>query len=276
MIKQGIILVATGHANYGKMAYNLALTIRAAGPASIALVYDEDGIKSLRPTERAVFDNLIALPDGYASGVRAKLHLDQLSPFDETIYFDADMLWISQQPVSALFEQFAADEFWMIAEGSTDAFNPAYYFWASEQEIMNRYKVEWVPQTRSEVIYWKKGTKVFEKARASKPERKLLSIREFAGQTPDELYFNIALAQLNIRPRALTPAYWPRLVNKGYPEIRDLRKDYYLLSFGSNFIPSVMQKQHDKFMTAICYRLGTPFLYKIQSKKNWAPGRQKM
>lgn len=273
---QGIILIATGHANYGKMAYNLALSIRSTGPANITLVYDEEGIKSLAAHQRGVFDNLLSAPDEATDGFKVKLHLDKLSPYDETLYFDVDMLWISQDPVSSLFEKFKNDEFWMIVEGDSDNVNTQYHFWASEQEIKKQYKVEWVPQTRSEVMYFKAGTKVFEKARSLKPERKLITAQKFGAYTPDELNLNIALALLDIRPRPYTPAYWPRLVKNYFRQIRDLRKEYFLLSFGSNFIPSVMVQEHDNFMKAVCYRLGTPFLYTIKSKKNWAPGRVKM
>lgn len=272
---KGIILIATGHPYYGNMAYNLTLSLKAAGDIPVAVVTDGVGISHLTESERKWFDHII-YPEDIPTGVSAKLNLDKYTPFDQTIFLDADMLYISQRNPLDLFNEFEGD-FWMIKEGDTDNINLAYYFWASEQEIMSKYKVDWVPQTRSEVMYFKKGTKVFEKARSVKPERKLLTIRNFGeNQIPDELYFNIALAQLDKRIENKPIAFWPRLENKYGVTIALLRDSYYLLSFGSNFVSTEMQKLHDNFMRATCYRLGIPFLHKIISKKRWATGRLKM
>lgn len=271
-------MIATGHANYGKMAYNLALTIKANDSTPVAVIHDTIGISHLRESERAVFDFTIELPKDFNTGFGAKLHLDQLTPFKKTLYLDADMLWISQRPAADLFTELEGIPFTIITEGDSDNPNLKYYFWADQEEIKKAYKIDWVPQTRSEVLYFEKGTKVFSKARELKPERKLMTIRKFTTLIPDELYLNIAMGILNIKPHIMNwqPGYWPRLHNDALPEIRTLRNTFYLLSFGSNFVSSGMQKMHDNLMTAICYRTRIPFRYKIQSKKQWAPGRLKM
>ena len=278
MLKKGIILIATGHANYGKMAYNLLSTLKVADASiPVALIHDAAAIAHLREDERVRFDFLIELPASYSNGFGAKLHIDQLTPFAKTLYLDVDMLWISQRSPADLFAELNGVNFTIITEGDSDAPNMKYYFWADESEILKKYKLEWVPQTRSEVIYFEKGTKVFSKARELKPERKLLTIRKFGILIPDELYFNIAMGILNVRPHVMNwqPAYWSRLNGDRLPELRDIRKSFYLLSFGSNFIASALQRVYDNYMIATAHKLGIRW-YKIQSKKMWAPSRLKM
>ena len=72
MLSKGIILIATGHANYGKMAYNLLNTLKAADASTqVALIHDMAAIAHLREDERKRFDFLIELPASYGNGFGA-------------------------------------------------------------------------------------------------------------------------------------------------------------------------------------------------------------
>jgi len=241
----------------------------------VAVVYEGDALNHLNFEQRKVFAKTIPLPAAYATGFGTKLHLDQLTPFDQTLYCDADMLWLGRKP-SLLFEQLAGTDFTCITEGDSVKPNPKYYFWAEPAEIKEAYKVEWVPQTRSEVIYFEKGTKVFKKARELNPEKKLNTIRKFGEWIPDELYFNIALAVLDKRLLTFNPAYWARLHNEVMPNLSVLYKDYFLLSFGSNAASPTMKRAYDNVMAVVCSKLRMPYMFKLKSKKEWAPGRLKI
>jgi hypothetical protein len=102
------------------------------------------------------------------------------------------------------------------------------------------------------------------------------SIRKFGEWIPDELYFNIALAKLNIRPAPFMPAYWSRLNNEIMPNLSVLYKSYYLLSFGSNAASPVMKRTYDNVMKVVCNKLRLPYMFTLKSKKEWAPGRLKI
>ena len=275
-LKTGIILIATGHPNYGKLAYNLALTIKTAGENTpVAIVHT--GLEHLTESQKAIFDYLIPLPENFRDGFGAKLHLDELTPFDKTLFLDADMLWLGRKP-SQLFAELDGTGFTSITEGHSEAINYKYYFWAEPQEIKDAYKVDKVWQIRSEVMYFERGTKVFSKARSLKPETKLKTIRKFGEAIPDELYFNIATALFKIDPHmpSWMPAYWARLHGEIMPPLKDLHNDYYLLSFGSNQASSIMRKTYDNVMQVAAYKLGLPYLFKLKSKREWAPGRLKI
>lgn len=277
MLTKGIILIATGHAGYGQLAYNLACSIKAVENIDIAVVHSGAALSHLSDNQRQVFTKVIELPNDFADGFGAKLHLDQLTPFDKTLYLDADMLWLGKNPYD-LFKELDGVQFTIITEGSSESVNNKYYFWAELSEIQAAYKVEKVWQIRSEVIYFEKGTKVFKESRKLKPETKLKTIRMFGDKIPDELYFNIACAVLDVSPHVANwmPAYWSRLHGEVMPNLPVLYKDYYLLSFGSNAASPVMKRAYDNVMKVVTNKLRLPYLFKLKSKKEWAPGRLKI
>jgi hypothetical protein len=277
MLKQGIILIATGAPGYGNMAYNLALTIKAQEDIPIALVYDSTALGHLSHDQLKVFNRFIPLSENMPTGFGLKLYLDQLTPFERTLFLDADMLWLGKKP-SDLFNELQGTPFAIITEGDSDAVNNKYYFWAELSDIQKAYNIDYVPQTRSEVIYFEKGTKVFAAARKLRPQSKLKTIRMFGEHIPDELYFNISLGQLRVKPHVQNwkPAYWSRINGEYMPPLAELHKNYYLLSFGSNVASPVMIKTYDNIMKVVTYKLRLPYLFRLKSKKLWAPGRLKI
>jgi len=278
MIKtKGILLIATGHPYYGNMAYNLAISIKSVEDISIAVIFTGASLSHLSASQVAVFSHKIEAPDDYRTGFGVKLHLDQLTPFDQTLCLDVDMLWLSKKP-SDLFDELKGKKFSIITEGDSDKPNPKYYFWAEAKEIQSVYKVGKVHQTRSEVMYFEKGTKVFEKARELTPELQLKTIRMFGEFIPDELYFNITMAILKVDPHVAIwkPAYWCRLHGEIMPNLSVLYREYYLLSFGSNAASPVMKRAYDNIMAVVCNKLRLPYQFKLKSKKEWAPGRLKI
>lgn len=274
MLEKGIILIATGAPGYGKLAYNMAMSIKSIESMPIAVIQEGAALSHLTDKQKEIFDFVIDLPADFKNGFGTKLHLDQLTPFEKTLYLDVDMLWIGEKP-TVFFDRYKGNEFLIIHEGNTEAFNPKYYFWADSEEIKTAYKVSHVYQTRSEVIYFEK-TKVFKKARELKPEKKLKTIRMFGTHIPDELYFNIAIAQLELELKPFNPAYWARLNREVMPPLSTLNKTYYLLSFGSNTASPAMKKIYDNVMIVAANKLRLPYLFKLQSKKEWAPGRLKI
>jgi hypothetical protein len=269
----GITIIATSHPYYGRMAYNLALSIKAVEDISVAMFYRSPAIDHLTDDQRSIFDYLIKLPEQFREGYCTKLHLDELTPFDKTLYLDADMLWLPFKKPSSLFEELQGIQYTGITEGKTGDVNMGYYFWADEAEIREVYKVESVYQWRSEVIYFERGTKVFETARSLNPQLK--SIKRFGGSIPDELYFNISTALNDVHPHKYrwTPAYWPRLHKDIIPP--DLRQ-YHLLSFGSNFASKAMKDKYRQVVAASAQKLGVRPMFELHSKRSFMVERQKM
>lgn len=275
---KGIVIIATGHPYFGRMAYNLSLSIQACEETNIAIIHDATALSHLTEDQRQVFTHDIVLPEDYRTGVQAKLHLDQLTPFGATLYLDADMVWIGQRKPSELFAELAGHSFTAITEGDSDNPNNKYYFWADPEEIKRVYKLDKVYQWRSEVMYFEKGTKVFKEARKLKPGNTLKSVRLFGHALPDELFINIATALEKVEPHAYrwTPAYWMRMHGEQLPKPADLANGYYLLSAGSNYASPNMKKSYDTYMRYAANKKGTAHLFPLKSKKEWLRERQKM
>ena len=278
MLKRGIILFACGHPYYGRMAYNMALSIKAVDPLfPVAVVHSEQSLSHLTDDRRVIFDQMILLPGGTGFGV--KLNLDLLSPFEETLYCDVDMAWMPRRSPNELFDELKDVEFTSITEGHTDEPSPKYYFWADPVEIRKKYSIEGkIYQWRSEVMYFKKTEKVkdlFSLARSIHANPGLDSVIKFGSQVPDELALIVATAKLGIEPHVYKwcPALWPRLHGNNYGA--DLYEKYYLLSCGGNYATGDIKKIYNNILKAACSKLGTKHVFPLQDKKSLLPDRAK-
>lgn len=287
----GILLIATGHAYYGRMAFNIAMSIKAVDKDfPIALVHSGSSLNHISNRNMCVFDHLIALPPRFKSDFGAKLHLDELTPFEETLYLDVDMAWLPRNKPSELFEKLKDIEFTGITEGYYDIENPEksapakhYYYWAEPTEIVEKYGLQKgrLYQWRSEVMYFKKTDRVqrmFQKAREVYADPGLNSMKLFAHHVPDELALNIACAIEGIEPHQFNwqPSYWNRMHGEYMPAIDELYGKYYLLSCGSNVSSGSLKKGYDRVVKAAAYKLGIQYNFPLISKRDFMKERQIM
>jgi hypothetical protein len=274
-MEKGIVIIATGHPYYGRMAFNLALTIKAAENIPIAIIYRQPGINHLNEHQRSIFDHTILLGDNYGTGFTTKLYLDELSPFDKTLFLDADMLWLPSMKPSELFDSLNGIQYTGITEGKTGDANRGYYFWGDHDEILKVYEVQTIYQWRSEIIYFEKGTQVFSTSRTLHPEIHLKSVKRFGDLIPDELYLNIATAICNVHPHQYkwTPAYWPRMHGDF---IKPQLNGYYLVSFGSNYASPQMKNLYDKILRNATTTTGMQSNFVLHSKRSFMEERKKM
>lgn len=93
---QGYITLATGSRAYYDMAENFAASIRVMDPGRpLAVVIDDEAM--ITPLARKLFDYVIVLPtDPDYEGVINKFRLFELSPFDHTMFVDADCLMVKR------------------------------------------------------------------------------------------------------------------------------------------------------------------------------------
>jgi hypothetical protein len=84
----GIITIATGHKRYIDMAKMLAISLIRTNPdIKRAVISDATEYEF-----KGLYDIFIPYDNNYGSGLRQKLYLDKYSPFDETLFIDADCL----------------------------------------------------------------------------------------------------------------------------------------------------------------------------------------
>lgn len=291
MLKQetGILLLAIGHPYYGRMAYNLAMSIKAVDrTTSITLVYTEAAVAHINQRNMWVFDNK-TLIDSTDQPFGKKLELYDFTPYERTLYIDVDTLWVSKQSPAQLFAKLKGIPFTSITEGMHDYEdtsksdpNKKYFFWADLEEIKKVYDVtRYIYQWRSEFIYFEKcelTEALFCQANSIYKEPLLNSVKMFGNHIPDELAINIACSMLDVHPHIYKwkPTYWNALNGGSMPSIAELQYLYYVISCGSNAAAGALRRVYDRVCAASAYKLGLQHVFPLISKKDMIITRQLM
>ena len=281
--EKGIILIATGSPMYGRLAYNLAVTIKAVEKIPVIVLTNGAALNHLSDERKRVFDEIIQIPE---QAFAAKLNVYDYSPFDETIYLDADMVWLPKKTPTEFFNEMKPLNFAAITEGfydyetGTETNSAHYHFWCNPIEAKEKYGLEGMfYQWRSELMYFRKCDEVkamFDMAREIQATPKV-EYKKFGTFVPDELGINIAACKLGIHPhvRNWRPAYWHRLHGEGKP-LHQIMNECYLMSVGGNFATGIMKLCYNKVVSAAHKKLGLQYLFPLQSKRSTIPERQKM
>ena len=82
-MKTGVLLIATGHKNYFRMAQVLAASIRVNDP-EIKICIATDG-KHL--VDMSLFDQFVQIDEKYLTEpIKAKVFMNMITPFEETLF----------------------------------------------------------------------------------------------------------------------------------------------------------------------------------------------
>lgn len=274
---KGILIVAAQNPFYGRMAFNLALTIKAIEPEMpVCVLHNGRGLGHLNDRQKAVFDTIIELPEEM-KGVEAKLSICNYTPYERTLYIDADNLWLPKRKPSELFAELESEMFTAITEGMFDVdkgineLSKAYTLWGDVQQIIEQYELTGVlHQYRTEVMYFKKCPDVvqlFEDGKSIYKDPKVV-FTSFANGVPDEFALNIAACKMGIKPHVYKwqPAYWYPLSGRMMPEAT-LYQKYWILSTGGNGVTPWVKKLYDNLVKVACKKLGFQFLFQLQPKR---------
>lgn len=280
MLTKGILIFAFGHPQYGRYAYNLAVTIKAVqANARIVIAHDETAVSHLDEYQRSIFDQFIPAPT-LVPGCTVKLSAYDLTPFDQTLVLDADMIWLPKKTPDDLFREVEGTDFLAICEGNTDAPSGAYFFWADVEEIRKKYNVTRIHQWRTEVMYFEKTDRVsdmFADAKKINHKSNLDTIKEFAGGIPDELSINISTAIHGIEPKIFNwqPSFWPKMHGERIPEANTLYNNHFLLSVGGNLQTENVKAFYNRIMLAQAPKIGHTHAFPLMSKHQFLPERRK-
>lgn len=249
MKEKGIILLAIGEIHYGYFAFNMAMSIKYHSPnMPIQLICEPKTVSTLSDWEMSFFDIIteIDVSNCYQEVLErgrmktklfpagAKLRLNKYMAFNESIYLDVDGLVI--KPIEPLFDE--CSSFYhtqVIGTGTNDVEKFDNMVWAYPKDIWSHYGLKdglRFPFIQSSFQYLKKGddldrlyAQALENLENPIPVTKLRY--PWGKSQPDELYMNIALAQLGLLPSMTNdPVYFTNRTVLKEPE---LLKDYYLL-----------------------------------------------
>lgn len=288
MKQQGILLIAAGHPYYGNYAYQLAVSIKASSPdMPVSIIYEGNGIGHLGVTKLAIFDQIIeAQPKQYTSktlGIRdifkLKTWIYDLSPYEETLYLDSDMLWLPRKKADELFEALKDIDFTMSNRGAVSIEHASNDFiqWANVHDIKTIYGFtdEMLYHLSSEFIYFKKTKDVkslFDKAKKNFDYPKV-NYKVFGQNQPDELAFTIACMQSKIYPHTAPyyPSYWEPF-HKMNLSPGQMYQEYYLCSFGGAFYSNSVKEFYNNLAKYYCNKVGESY-FPLTDKSKFLPER---
>lgn len=292
--EQGILIVAIGHPYYGRMAHNLAVTIKTVQPdISISIAHDGKALSLLGQYDLTkVFDQQILIPtemfttNGVVTPFKVKLFLYDLSPYLKTLYLDADMIWLMRKP-QELFDEFNGCNFTAISNGYTDCVTGAkkllenYTSWADTTEMIAAYNMKGrLYQMRSEMLYFAKCDSIKNFFDTAKDVAENIKIKhtKIANSVADELAFNIASAVTEIYPHKeqYCPIYWFFVHHREWNDKKKLYEKYFAMSVGGNAVPPYIASLYNQIASARFNSAGIKYPYKLTAKRTWLPERKSL
>ncbi len=280
--KRGVLLIALGHAQYGKMAYTLASSIKHTSPdVPIHLVYTDSAIAHLNEHQLSVFNTIAEAPhecyhrDRKQEYIKSKTWMYKLSPFDTTIFLDVDMIWLTKNPISKLFEELADIDYTVQNRDFIDFadknIDPKYSQWANVLEIKEAYnfKKGKYYSLHSEFVYFKKTkeNKLFFYEWIKQYDHLKVEHANFANAIPDELPLAIATVIHEKYPHkdAYLPIYWERAEKKSLSRT-ELISQYYAYSIGGNRITANQENTYNDIAGYYAKMQGNNVVFKTKSK----------
>jgi hypothetical protein len=295
---RGVLLIAVGNPEYGRMAFNLLLSIRATEPdMAIALVHNHSSITHLNEQQQKLFTHLIEcdasllVHNNKPAYVKPKCWAYDLTPFDQTLFLDADTLLMPERRLSQLMDQLADVDFTIKNTGryhiasNTHEGNEQYGYGGWENNnlptLAALYGLEagifW--QVQGEVFWFKKSKaaeKIFHQAKKAWTHQKAFLKGGFGGQTMnDELAFIIALAYVDysLHQRPWVPTYW-WLLEKGQLNRREVMDSFWLLSAGGNNVPEKIESFYNDIAKKAAFDTGARIWFKLKRKSTYLQERK--
>lgn len=268
-MSKGITLVAIGDPAYGKFAFNMAMSLKAYNNIPIQLIYEEKTISHLSQWHIDFFDVMMEVKkedcyDGARLNPgRLKLKLYDYLFFDETIYLDVDGLCIKN--IEPIFEM-CKDGYYFTQvvgehkiESIQDEFNEIQ--WATISQMIDYYHLkigDVVPAINSSFQYIKKDPRAanlyqhairnFESPIPNEERSYKWGRQDYQ---PDELYMDVALAQIGLVPKMEVPLviYFDQRPMK----IKEAEANFYLIGLygGRLFTHQTLQTYYDKVVERI-------------------------
>lgn len=283
-MKRGIVLISGGSPYYGSWAYNLAMGIRhSCRDLPITLLW-KGGSKAFIEHYLSIFDKIIEIPDeyvnnnGFKSYLKAKTHLYELSPYDETIYIDADVMAHPYRCISNLFDELSECDITIGNRGMCDLSTDPRLIWAKLDSMREKFGDIKIWNLSSEFMYFKKTEKVkvfFEEAQKAFADPGIEYTR-FAGTVPDELAFQIAIIKTGIEPHKekFLPFYWEHFENKNITQQNFITSEWYGYSIGGNIVTASQKSIYDNLATIYAKGFGVRFPFLSYNKRELFDNRK--
>lgn len=311
---RGVLLIALGAPEYGQMAANLAASIRYSDPdVPIHIVHTQSSLSHLSDAHRALFSSFAVCPEecyvrrgtggegriagneGRGTGdekvsteyIKAKTHLYDLTPYDETLFLDADMYMLPATRMSDVLSQLsAACDYTMENRGYADLslpesmLDPDYSCWVNILDVKKHYQTTGrFYHLHSEFVFFKKNEanrKFFETVREVYDTRPV-AWTVFDGAVPDEYAYDIASCITGHYPHRdqYIAIYWHGMDGR-LDWNKEVIKNYIGFSLGGNYIPDWIAAKVNAYKQLFRRALRLPHLFHVAPKRRWNVKRRVM
>lgn len=281
---KGIVLIALGHWRYGEMAATLAASIRVNGYAGpICLIYQEAAISTLLSKHKELFTDFRLMTDSKVNNgdyFYAKTLLNKLSPYDITLYLDADTLIMPGNDLTKYFNQFEGGlEFKNSGSKKLKDFKEGMDGWLDVSQVAKAYNLpEETPfyNIHSEWILFDKSESVIKMFETTKEvyEKPKVDMRTFGNNIADEAAFAIAMAVTGCYP-SRSPhhiGHWPTM--NGYIKDRSELYGRVFLSMGGANNPKWSIERYDELSKHYSNKLGIGIFFQYKSKSLYLKERK--
>ncbi len=274
----GIVTIACKHSLYGRFAWNLSLSAKANNMGiPVTLIADKEGVSVLSEHQMMLYDKIIT-PKDTSKPLSLKFDLYQHSPYERTLFIDADALISPLQDVMDYSESLRGVPFTIANRGYSDP-DKGISEWVDKKTLAKVYPniTKWLDLS-SEFIYFERTDKVkllFDTARKHYKLDKL-PMRGFAGDRPDEPYFNIAMSEVGIVPHKIpfTPMYWWP-AQKRFMNAMQIKQGFFGFSAGGKDIPKPQYAIYKELCKNVAYKTGIATL-NVGHKREYIPERKLM
>lgn len=282
----GALILAAGKPYYGERAWNCAVTLKAnQADLPVALACTRSAISSLTVEQLALFDALVYdVEKDVADGdfMRAKTRMFWYSPWDATMYLDADTAWCPGRIPAKLFQEIGKYDFtaqcntyFNIEKGVSG--NVGYTYWGEARKIADYYSLKSgrLPQLNSSFLWWKKNTRTENlfaiAAREYDNPNAPLQI-PFRSGKPDEFFFNVACASTGILPHRFHwhPLHLPYLHKKEVvPSM--IQSRHWGMTLAGNVMKKVSYNIYNKWVEEAAERKGYSTFFPHIDKREVIP-----
>lgn len=198
---QGYIVLACDDNKYRDMAVNIAMSLKTFDPhRSRCLIHNEPITLTQECTD--IFNDFVEIGrDARFVGLMNKARLYNLSPYDQTMYVDADMLLLRPN-INAYWDALSGQFFNMTGEKCTNGF----WYNMDIANTIHKFDIPYVVRMNSGVFYFEKSLqteKFFERVIDIYMTHKdfLSKIHQSrTGQYADEPIFGVAMGEARIDP----------------------------------------------------------------------------
>lgn len=191
----GFLTLAIGTQDYISQAYYLGLSLKANMPGYPTAVVTDDETGRLA----SVYDHIVPARRSLGRGVRQKMYIDQYTPFDETLFIDADC--IAARPFERELEELRVFDFTPVVGIQLRPGDEDEYF-LDLPGLMRRLDLRALPKFNGGVYFFRKSAlteNIFEFARQIQNEPAEFGLKAFDATGPgDEPAYALAMARHDI------------------------------------------------------------------------------